>query len=781
MITSRFWATFLAVSSVAFPQTIRGRVLDPSGAPVSGAVVRLTARDSGTRTTAISAADGRYRFQNTGASGFLLSASAPGFAAPEAAPIELRGNEDIERDLRLALDRVETRVVVTATSTAQTTEEIAKAFDVVDSAEIERRAEFSIAEALRLVPGVRIAQLGGPGAQARIHTRGLRSFDTSVLIDGFRFRDAAAPQGDALGFFSDFLTVDTERIEILRGSGSSLYGTHAIGGVVNIVTNAGGGATHGGFSTEGGGLGTFRSTAKVSGGFLSDRLRYSGGLAHMNVWSGVDGNDPSRNSTAQGFAQYVISPRTTVSGRFFGNDSFTALNGTPFALAGLPNRLPVPAIAGSTFSPNPDDPDNHRTGRFYSGLAGLTHRFAPGVGFRVQYQGLSTGRQSRNGPGGTSFQPLFNSRDQWESRIDTAQGRFDIARLRRHTMTAGYEFERERFGSLSTNQDPNAASRLFAQTEIAQSSHAVFAQDQIRFARDRLLASVGGRMQSFVLSRPAFAGGAPRYERAALDAPPVAYTGDISLAWLTPSKGTKIRAHVGNSYRSPTLFERFGTGFFAGTFTPYGDPRLSPERSLAMDAGFDQYIANARARISGTYFYTRLQQVIGFDFSGLINRATDPFGRSSGYRNTGGGLARGMEWSVEATPLRNLLVRTGYTFTKAQERNSTLIGGSTRSIRISDHMFTALVTYRAARGFDVALDLFTASNYWWQFFAGGSRPFEFAGPKKADLVLSYTKAVSDRWNAQFYARIDNVFNRVYFEDGFRTPKAWAVIGLKLTR
>lgn len=781
MIRHRIWAAALAAASSLSAQTVRGRVLDPSGSPVPGATVRLTARDTGTRRTAIAGKDGTFHFDKTGSSEFLLSASAPDFAPSDPAQLDIRGQGEVVHDLKLPIARVETRVVITATSTAQTTEELAKAFDVIDAAEIERRAEFSIAESLRLTPGLRIAQLGGPGAQARIQTRGLRTFDTSILIDGFRFRDAAAPQGDALGFFSDFLTVDTERIEVLRGSGSSLYGTHAIGGVVNMVTSPGGGEPHGDFTVEGGGLGMFRSVAKMSGGLLGDRLRYSGGLAHMNVTSGVDGNDPSRNSTAQGFAQYLLSPKTTLTARFFGNDSFTGLNGTPFALGNLPATLPVPASAGTTFSPNPDDPDSHRTGRFYSGLAGFTHQFAPGVAFRAQYQGLQTGRQSRNGPGGTSFQPRFNSLDRWDSRIDTAQARFDIARYRRHTITGGYEFERERFDNVSTNQDPNPASRVFARTGIAQSSHALFAQDQIRLIGDRLQATVGARMQSFDLSPPSFAGGAPRYEGAALTSPPNAYTGDISLVWLAPARGTKLRAHVGNSYRSPTLYERFGTGFFAGTFSPYGDPRISPERAVAMDAGFDQYLADSRVRISGTWFYTRLQQVIGFDFSGLINRATDPFGRSSGYRNTSGGLARGMEWSAEVTPIRNLRVRTGYTFTKAQERNSTLIGGFTRSIRISDHMFTALATYRIGRSFDVAFDLFASSNYWWQFFAGGNRPFEFAGPKKADLVFSYTKPVSDRWSAQFYTRIDNFFNRTYFEDGFRTPKAWAVGGVKLIR
>ena len=93
-----------------------------------------------------------------------------------------------------------------------------------------------------------------------------------------------------------------------------------------------------------------------------------------------------------------------------------------------------------------------------------------------------------------------------------------------------------------------------------------------------------------------------------------------------------------------------GASFFFGSFSPYGDPRLRPERSIAVDGGLDQYLLGNRLRLSGTFFYTRLQEVIIFDFSGAINPATDPFGRFGGYRNTGGGLVRGLEASFEIAP-----------------------------------------------------------------------------------------------------------------------------------
>src|SRR4030095_5805869 len=133
------------------------------------------------------------------------------------------------------------QVVITAQGTAQPVDEVSKAVAVVSEQQIEERDEFAIAEALRTVPGLRVQQLGGPGSFVSIKTRGLRNEDTAVLIDGLRFRDVGAPQGDASGFLSDLIVTDIDRVEVLRGSGSSLYGSNAIGGVINIVTDEGGG------------------------------------------------------------------------------------------------------------------------------------------------------------------------------------------------------------------------------------------------------------------------------------------------------------------------------------------------------------------------------------------------------------------------------------------------------------------------------------------------------------------------------------------------------------
>jgi iron complex outermembrane receptor protein len=181
-------------------------------------------------------------------------------------------------------------------------------------------------------------------------------------------------------------------------------------------------------------------------------------------------------------------------------------------------------------------------------------------------------------------------------------------------------------------------------------------------------------------------------------------------------------------------------------------------------------------RVSGSYFYTRIQQAIIFDFSGIINPATDPYGRFGGYRNTGGGLARGFELSVEANPARSITLQSSYTYTNADERQSPVRSGDLRSIRIFDHMFTTTATWRLGRSLDVIGDLLLASDYLYYF---GTQMYQFGGPRKADLALSYTRPVGDRRQLRLFTRVENLFNTTWFEDGFSVPKAWATVGIKL--
>ena len=201
----------------------------------------------------------------------------------------------------------------------------------IDAADIAKNAEFSVTEALRSVPGMRVQTLGGPGSFTRIVTRGLRPQDTAITVDGLRFRDAATTQGDATPFLQDLLMLGTERIEVLRGTGSSVYGSNATGGVVNLVTDTGGGPWHGEVKAEGGGLGMLRGWR----GWAADRAE-AGRISapernRRTCCSGVDGNDRFRNHSVQSAAQFRPGATGTLSVYVWAADSFAQVNSTPFA------------------------------------------------------------------------------------------------------------------------------------------------------------------------------------------------------------------------------------------------------------------------------------------------------------------------------------------------------------------------------------------------------------------------------------------------------------------
>ncbi|HVG37717.1 MAG TPA: TonB-dependent receptor, partial [Pyrinomonadaceae bacterium] len=729
------------------------------------AVVSIYERDNRASRTTLTARDGGYRFERLAPSEYIIEVHARDFQFATR-EISVRRGSAATLDFALQLSGPRAEVSVTASSTAQSVDETSKAITLIDAAAIERRDEFSVAEALRVVPGLRVQQLIGTGGLTNIKIRGLRNADTAVLIDGQRFRDPTSLQGDATSFLSDLLIVNTDRIETLRGSGSSLYGTNAIGGVLNIVTDQGGGPTHGTLQAEGGSLGLFRGRAQVAGGAGEDRFRYSAGVTHLNIARGVDGNDAFRNTSGQAFAQYNFTPSISLSGRVFTGGGFAQLNSSPDVAPGLiaPARGTVRAVAGQTFIPAMDDPDYAQSTQFFSGSVAFTQRLSEGVSYRVGYQRVDTARDLSNGPGGAGFQPGGNSFDRFDGSVDTLNARADAQLGRYQLLSAGYEFERESYDNRTRSEGPFGFSSSFG---IAQRSHTFFAQDQIRLLDKRLQLSGAFRAQSFALSRPTSTGGIALGDLD-LNDPPTAYTGDGSVSYFFAGTGTKLRAHAGNGYRVPSLYERYGS---------YGDPRLRPDRSIAFDAGVDQVFARARLRTSATYFYTRLQQVI--DFGQTPN---DLFGRTfGGYINTGGALARGVELSFEAAPVSSLDVSAAYTFTNADQRQPYPgANGFLQTYGISKHMLTLAADQRIGRRVDLTFDFFAASSYAFPVFNSidfSTIVFSFAGPKKADFGASYTLPLADdRRSFRFYAKVDNIFDRTYYENGYRTPGAAFVGG-----
>jgi vitamin B12 transporter len=749
-----------------------GRIQDSQSAAIPNASVTIYSQGFTHPTRTIADATGTFRVQLPDAASHLVTADSSNLTLAE--PLRL---ESLAKPISLTLVPAAQRasIQVTADASPAAFDETGKAFDVLDFESLQRRNEIFLLESLRLTAGTQVQQIGGPGATARIVTRGLRTADTSVLIDGFRFRDTTSTQGEAAGLLPDLMLVNPDRFEVCRGSESTLYGTHAIGGVVNIVTSPGGGPTHGELSFEGGGLGLLRGLAKASGG--EGRLQWTGAVAHTNVLQGIDNTDVYRNTGAQAFARFALTPRTSLNGRLFSTDAFSQYNSGPGARSGI--TLPAGTIPGTLafYTPQLNDPDARRATRTWMTLVGLDHQFHSNLNARIQYNRLHTNRFDINGPGGSGFQAAFRDLNQFEGALDTVAARINYTWAKQQNLIAGYEFEREHFYNFGDDNNPVAARRNTRQVGINQLSHAVYAQQQFRFF-SRLIVNLSGRAQTFNLRQPNFFGATAFYANGDLSSPPRALTGDASIAYLIPSTNTKLRAHVGNAYRAPSLYERFGTALFSGRYSIYGDPNLSPDRALSLDFGVDQYLFRSRAKIAATYFYTRLQQVIGF---GPVPR--EPYGRTSGYFNTGGGLARGVELSASIQPVRKFSLQSAYTYTSTLERRSIFLTGDLESQRVFPHTFSVTSTYFLRPNWDITADYFQASSYLVPFFVSsggqfGSRAFRFSGPRKADIASRYRIPLTDRQSLELYARLENITNRTYYEAGYITPGFWGTAGLR---
>src|SRR6266404_8379104 len=488
----------LALAQASGNTSITGHVKDPQGANLPGANVTLYARERTFRLTTTTDSTGTYRFERLAPGEYLVEAEAEGFASTRAQQVVIERGKLTTLDISLELSSVRSTVVVTASDTPQSVDEVSKAVTVVDKQAIDDRDELAIAESLRTVPGLRVQQLGGPGSFTSIKTRGLRNEDTAVLIDGLRFRDAAAPQGDASGFLEDLIVTDVSRVEVLRGSGSSVYGSNAIGGVINLVTDEGGGPVHGNVLAEGGGLGMFRGRAQVAGGARNNSFGYSAGFSHLNVSRGIDGQDEARNTSGQGRVLFRLTRTTTLSGRIYAGTSRLQLNNSPQGIGTLPATGIIEAIplsltelrrfeagvptsqlnvGAATFIPAANDPDNLRKSNFFSGALIFTQRPTERFGYTVSYQGLTTHRSSLSGPLGVGFQPVGGgTRSDFDGRIHTFNARFDARVGHVNFITGGYEFESENFRNPSFQVNPANNSTV----DVTERSHALFIQDQLR-------------------------------------------------------------------------------------------------------------------------------------------------------------------------------------------------------------------------------------------------------------------------------------------------------------
>lgn len=745
--------------------SMTGRVTDENGANVAGAEVRLRSRN-GASLFARTNSEGVYGFTGLGPGDYLLEVTARGFAAQTSENIRVGRGVALSLDFRLSIATLNENVVVVASGTPQRVDEVSKAVTIVEEQQLEDGRAVSLPEALRGTPGLRVQQQGSFGSLTSLRLRGQRNYDTAILLDGLRVRDAADINGSAFPFITDLLPANLERVEILRGSGSSIYGTNAIGGVINLVPKSGTGAPRFEASVEGGGLSLFRERLQGSGG-VGNRVGFSFGVTRVDVRRGVDGDDEYGDTAGGGRFQFNATPSINIAANFYGALSNVRINDNPFALpaAFMTGEQYPRAIPGVTFQPDFNNPDQGRRNRLLVGSVRFTQRASEAFSYTLAYQRVQTSRRNYNGAAIDSRFAAFYPFGDFEftglnsGSTDTLDGRANFRLGGAHLVTAGFEFERE---SLFQNFISSFAGG--DGTTDRQRTFAVFGQDQIFLLDDRLQISIGIRGQSYRIraaDRPGFLSSVGTEG---------SVTGDGSIAYFIRSTNTKLRAHVGNGFRAPSLFERFGEGTFSGLgFARFGDPTLRAEQSISADGGFDQRVADDRLRFGATYFYTRLQRAI--TFTGF---AADPLGlgRFNGYVNNPGGLSRGVESYVEAAPFRRTEVRASYTYTNSDQFIPAQ--GLQREYVIPHHLFNLNLNQRY-RAFTFNFDLHRTGAYISPVFENNF-PFRmgiltFDGYTKADLFVSYERLLSERVRLILFGGAENIFDAEYYENGFRAPGA----------
>ena len=635
----------------------------------------------------------------------LLAASPPAAAQSDATQ---SGGETPVAELP--------ETVVTATRLPTPLEQVASAVTVITADEIARRQYRTLPEALRLVPGLNVVQSGPSGAVTSVFMRGTESNHTLVLIDGIEINDPSTPDG---AFdFSNMLLADVARIEVLRGSQSTLYGSDAIGGVINIITKRGKGPARFDATLEGGSQTTFNQAAGASGSI--GRFDYRVSVEHFDT--NGESITPKRNRPA---------------GAANEDDGFESVKASTRMGVQLTEDARVDLVAHYLFAQNDldtsaEDPNARQNSRQFFGRASARVALFDGR-FDNRLGVAYTDFNRDNSDPADSLSAAFSSATFRGKKLKFDwQG--DISLAESHILTLGAETEKAKSDSAS-----DFSSGFSSRTKNEARTNAAFAQIQSAFG-DRLFTTIGVRVDD--------------HDRFASKT-----TWRIAPTYIHRETGTKIKGSYGTGFKAPTLEQLFGASFFGGFGIFQGNPDLKPETSRAWDVGFEQPLFDDRLRFGATYFDIRIDDLIDFNssFSTLIN--------------IGKAKTRGIEAFVALRPLSDLSLRADYTFTIAEDD----ITGA-ELLRRPKHKLSLAATYDVAENASVtATALYTGrrvdidSNSFARITTGDYTVVNLAG----------TYRLSDTW--RFYARVNNLLDKSYEPaDGFQALGISALIGLKAT-
>jgi vitamin B12 transporter len=568
----------------------------------------------------------------------LLSGLASGLL-PCAAPVLAQSAQSAAG--LAAAQQADAGIIVTANRAAQPLDRVGQSVTILDTAEITRRQSVVVSDLLRQTPGVTVVRNGGVGTVTSVNIRGAESDQTVALIDGVKLNDPSSPGG---GFnFGTLLVGNIARIEVLRGAQSVLWGSQAIGGVVNLITRQPTEALTIEARAEGGSYGTGQGFANVSGKVGPVVASVGGGTYRtdgVSAFSGGDEADGSRNYSANGSVAVTITPDVSVDLRGFYSNTRTDLDGFP----------------APTFSFG--DTGESGTAEQWIGYAGLNAALFDGrLRNRLGYAHTDSDRHNRDpdsDPRETFRGEGTNNRLEYQGILaldDAVQATFGAEREVTRFTTSSY-------GGPATR----GRARLFG----------VYGQAALTPVAG-LTGTVGVRHDDHNI----FGG---------------ATTASASAVW-SPNRGaTRFRGSYSEGFKAPTLYQ---------LQSEYGNGGLSPERSRGWDAGVTQQALGGAMIAGATYFHRTSRELITFvscdaPLAGIC--ADRPFGT---YDNVARAVAQGAEVTLALKPVEAFTVSASYTWLDARDRSRGAATFDRRLARRPSNSMTVNADYRWISGLAV--------------------------------------------------------------------------------
>jgi outer membrane cobalamin receptor len=590
--------------------TLQGKVFDPDDRIVSGARVSLLAgltpveeRETG--------ADGQYRFESLAAGKYTLLANLAGFSALSTS-IELQPGETRTADLHLKVSALEEHVVVSASMGGALTPQIGSSVSVITQQEIADRDAESVFEVLRGLPGVEVNQGGRHGGATSVFMRGGNSDYNLVMIDGI--------QVNLFGGDFDFASLaadGVDHVEVSRGPQSALYGSNAVAGAVDIVSERGEGPPHFSLLAEGGSFTTRRFATGGSG--LTRGFSWAYNLSRLDS-GGVVPNDRYRNQSSYLNLGYSRTPKRQFTVHFFGNANDV---GAPGPYGSDPDHL-FPGI----------DTVSRDKQNLFAYQASYSEQFTSRLK-QVFSVSVSPDRSFFHSPFGDSF--LQNLRVVANTHGEVTVSSKDL-------LVYGFEYNHEQV------KDTFIADAKNTPFVLPRASYAYFAENRWN-PTSRLFLTTGLRVDDLrtdALPRDAF-GSRPFLPANVV----VKINPRVAVAYLLRASNT------GSWLGASRLHGSFGTGIrapggFDLAFT--NNPKLKPEKSVSFDAGIEQRLFNDRAVLDITYFYNRFKDqivVLGGNLQNLSTFSSD---------NLANSRAQGVETSLRLRPFRSLELAAEYTW-----------------------------------------------------------------------------------------------------------------------